>query len=154
MERYFLQPGFVYISDKHCIIHTILGSCVAVALWDSNKKYGGMNHYIYSRSVKNERNCRYGDVSMHVMINYMLFNKSRLCDLRAHIAGGSSSSEYWRQLGVDNYETAAKILGSYGIPIVSCDVGGFAGRKVVFDNCSGEMAVSSRFSRRHNILYE
>lgn len=144
MERFFLQPGFVYISEKHSIIHTILGSCVSVAIWDSNRQYGGMNHYIYSRSLKNERNCRFGDVSVHVLINYMLYNKSRVCDLRAHITGGSSSSEYWQQLGMDNYETAVNILESYGISIVTFDVGGFTGRKVVFDNYSGEITIKNK----------
>lgn len=135
------------------MIHTILGSCVSAAIWDCNKNYGGMNHYIYSRCVKNEQNCRYGDVSMQVIINYMLFNGSRPGDLRAHVAGGGSSSEYWRQIGVDNYETAVKILRSYGIPIVSYDVGGFAGRKVVFDNYSGEISISKRPNNQRNFLY-
>jgi chemotaxis receptor (MCP) glutamine deamidase CheD len=42
----FLLPGTLHCSAEHAIIATILGSCVAVCLWDCVRGNGGMNHFL------------------------------------------------------------------------------------------------------------
>lgn len=40
-ETYYLHPGYIYISRQQETIQTVLGSCVAVCLWDQSQKCGG-----------------------------------------------------------------------------------------------------------------
>jgi chemotaxis protein CheD len=44
--RVYLAPGLLYASAGAAQVTTILGSCVAVCLWDSEGRVGGMNHFL------------------------------------------------------------------------------------------------------------
>lgn len=140
-QKYFLHAGYIFISEQPYQLHTVLGSCVSVCLWDSGRRLGGMNHYIYSMSLKNERNCKYGNVSIPLMIEMMLHNGSALPDIKAHVIGGGSNLGLNSKIGEENILIADKILGNAGIPVVIRNVGGQYGRKVVFDNHTGEIEV-------------
>ncbi|MEI6986387.1 MAG: chemotaxis protein CheD, partial [Rhodospirillaceae bacterium] len=41
-----LLPGDIYCDRTPQYLGTVLGSCVAVCLWDSQLRFGGMNHYL------------------------------------------------------------------------------------------------------------
>ncbi|HEX2974864.1 MAG TPA: chemotaxis protein CheD, partial [Bacteroidales bacterium] len=43
---HFLYPSTLFVSREPVIVNTILGSCVAVCLYDTLLKYGGINHYM------------------------------------------------------------------------------------------------------------
>src|SRR5579864_7429161 len=45
-QRVYLQPGALHASAEATQVTTILGSCVAVCLWDSKLHTGGMNHFL------------------------------------------------------------------------------------------------------------
>src|SRR5438045_940764 len=45
-QRAYLLPGQLYASAEPCQIKTILGSCVAICLWDKRRGAGGMNHFL------------------------------------------------------------------------------------------------------------
>lgn len=152
-EKYFLQPGSIYVSEKPCLIHTVLGSCVSVCLWDSGRGCGGMNHYIYGRWTKGERNAKYGDVSIRYMIGLMTGNGSRCADLRAHITGGGFNPELGSEIGRENRAVAEEILKEKGITVVTADVGGQTGRKVVFNNMTGEIVVYKGINVRKSDWY-
>jgi chemotaxis protein CheD len=40
----FLKPGALYISEKPAIVSTILGSCIAVTIFNKRLKVGGICH--------------------------------------------------------------------------------------------------------------
>src|ERR1051326_187977 len=42
----FLQPGHLVIATEPMQVTTILGSCVAVCLFDTTKRIGGINHFM------------------------------------------------------------------------------------------------------------
>src|SRR6185503_16258878 len=42
--RVYLAPGRLYASAGPVQVTTILGSCVAVCLWDAHERVGGINH--------------------------------------------------------------------------------------------------------------
>ncbi|HON11080.1 MAG TPA: chemotaxis protein CheD, partial [Chitinispirillaceae bacterium] len=64
-ETYYLHPGYIYISRQQETIQTVLGSCVAVCLWDQSQKCGGMNHFLYpvTREATNATP-RFGNVAI------------------------------------------------------------------------------------------
>jgi chemotaxis protein CheD len=49
-QRAYLLPGQLHVSADPCQIRTILGSCVAICLWDSHLGVGGMNHFLLPAS--------------------------------------------------------------------------------------------------------
>ena len=141
MEKYFLQPGFIFVSEQPCYIQTVLGSCVSVCIWDAARKYGGMNHYIYSKPFGNENSARFGTISIPYLLKLMAENGSLAQNLRAHIIGGGYSVFAGPAIGEANTEVAEEILDRSGISVVTKDTGGQTGRKVVFNNYNGEIIV-------------
>lgn len=49
MKRIMLSIGDVVVSKEPAMLETILGSCVAVCLWDEKIGMGGMNHIMLPR---------------------------------------------------------------------------------------------------------
>ena len=45
-ESVYLHPGQVYTAGHAALVSTILGSCVAVCLWDPLVRVAGINHYL------------------------------------------------------------------------------------------------------------
>ncbi len=43
---YYLYPAVLYASNKPYFIKTILGSCIAVCIWDNNLHIGRMCYYM------------------------------------------------------------------------------------------------------------
>ena len=140
-NNFYLQPGFIFVSQEPHFIHTVLGSCVSVCLWDSVNRYGGMNHYIYGKCNNGGRNGRYGQVSLPHLLRLMLDMGSKKEDLKAHLIGGARNVQLNSLVGDENVALAEKWLKKNGIPVIVKDVGGEHGRKVVFHNQSGEVYI-------------
>ena len=140
-NNFYLYPGYIFVSQEPHFIHTVLGSCVSVCLWDSVNLFGGMNHYIYGKCNGNERNGRYGEVSLPHMLQLMLDMGSKKANLKAHLIGGARNAQLNSFVGDENIAIAEKWLKKNRIPIMVKDVGGEFGRKVVFHNKSGEVYI-------------
>jgi chemotaxis protein CheD len=141
-NKYFLQPGYIFVSKDPYFIHTVLGSCISVCIWDSKLKIGGMNHYIYARPFEKERNAKFGSISVPHLINLMIDMGASKINLKSHIIGGSQSTMMTNSsVGRENIKVAEDILRKNYIDIVTMDIGGEMGRKVIFDNKTGEVVV-------------
>ena len=144
MERkyYYLNPGYIFYSEEPYIVETVLGSCIAVCLWDRERRVGAMNHFVFSDGGKiNEQNGKYGNYSTPHLIQIMLEHGSRISDLQACLAGGANSRIMQMDVGGRNLRTAKEILNRYKIMIVNEWTGGYRGRKVKFDTLTGNMEV-------------
>ena len=141
---YHLEPGFVYASAKGAVIRTVVGSCVAVCLWDSRLMVGGMNHFIHPATrEKDQRTTSFGNVALPVLVK-MMYREfgSKKSDLQAQIFGGGSPMNMGqRSVGAENVAVARDFLGRVGIRIYSEDVGGHLGRKILFDTATGQAAI-------------
>lgn len=153
MEKFYLQPGFLFVSEQPYYISTVLGSCVSVCIWDSFRQYGGMNHYIHAMDSKNQRSTRYGSVAIPHMLKLMFKNGSTPKQLRAHIIGGGHSLFSNSVIGDDNVAIACEMLKENGITVVTTDTGGQTGRKVVFNNYTGEIIVYKGINVRRDDWY-
>ncbi|MDD3014170.1 MAG: chemotaxis protein CheD [Candidatus Gastranaerophilales bacterium] len=141
-QKYFLHPGYIFVSKKPYIIHTVLGSCISVCIWDSKLKFGGMNHYIHPYPFNNERNTQFGTVSIPHMIKLLVNMGGNTTNFKTHIVGGATSSQMQNSLiGKNNITVAEKILKENSIDIITFDTGGDMGRKVIFDNETGEIVI-------------
>lgn len=138
---YFLKPGEIFVSSDLTIIHTVLGSCVSVCIYDTRNDIGGMNHFIYHHAMINARSCRYGDVAVPHLIKLLIKMGGDPKNFIAHIVGGSQNLIPGSFIGDENIKIAKEILQKYGIPIGVIDIGGKAFRKLKFNNLSGEIEI-------------
>ncbi|MBF0343680.1 MAG: chemotaxis protein CheD [Nitrospirae bacterium] len=138
---HFLYPGNIYAHREPCTITTILGSCVAVCLWDPVLKYGGMNHYLLPLwNGDGLPSPRYGNIAIDKLIEKMLSLGCNKRALKAKIFGGASMMQQTSGLlnvGERNIIVADDVLNDLGIPILSSDLGGNLGRKIVFNTDTG-----------------
>jgi len=141
--NYFLKPGYIYLPMRPTVVSTVLGSCVTVVLWDRKRKRGGINHFQLPHCRKAEKTtARYGDASTLMLIRMMIQDGSKRKHLEAQIFGGAYNKEISsKDIGLENIRIARKVLARYGIRIVSEDVGGERGRKIIFDAVLNEVAV-------------
>lgn len=143
VRDYFLRPGFIYLPDRPTTISTVLGSSVAVSLYDKSLKTGGMNHFLFPYvGGRQKTTALYGNVAVLTLIRMMTDNGSKLSNLEAQIFGGAFNNEYSkRNIGNDNFKSARHILSNQKIKIVSEDVGGELGRKIIFNTANYETGI-------------
>ncbi|MCP4644244.1 MAG: chemotaxis protein CheD [bacterium] len=140
---YYLEPGYIYFSRRAAAVRAVLGSCVAICIWDRALKFGGMNHFIWP-SMQDPDNAtpKYGNVATTALLRMMQEAGCRRHDLVAHLLGGAAQEDCpTDDLGGRNAAVAREVLAKKGVKVLSEDVGGHVGRKVVFDTGSGELAV-------------
>jgi chemotaxis protein CheD len=140
---YHLEPGYIYFSRVPAVVRTVLGSCVAICLWDRRRSFGGINHFLYPFTKhRKEATPKFGNVAVSTLLRIMEEAGSLRSDLRAQIYGGGyPEGAEGPDIGAENVRVARRMLNRKGIRIVSEDVGGNLGRKIVFDTASGHVAV-------------
>ena len=140
--RLYLHAGQIHASAEPCRVTTILGSCVAVCVWEPRAQIGGVNHFLLPYCAGNGLSTpRFGNVAVASLIEKLLALGARKGSLQAKVFGGACVIEAFRgsarHLGEKNVEMALSALGEAGIPVVARDVGGQRGRKLVFDTGGG-----------------
>jgi chemotaxis protein CheD len=139
-----VQPGGRYATKDAVDIKTLLGSCVAACLFDSEAKVAGLNHFLlaaprYSKTMPFTATDagRYGINAMELLINDMVKLGAARSKLKAKVFGGASVLNLMggtRFLCVNevNQRFVRDYLATEGIPIVSEDLGGNLGRVIHF----------------------
>jgi len=142
IKEYFLHPGYIFVTAEPYIMETVLGSCITVCLWDRIKKIGGMNHYIYPECKRKEdRTARYGNISIPYMIKMMIEKGADIDNVIAYSAGGARNIHLSSFVGDNNIRVAREVLMKRNIKLVKTDFGGIKGRKVRFNNVTGEFKI-------------
>ena len=143
LQTHFLYPSALFVSRKPCRIKTILGSCIAVCLWDPVLQYGGMNHFMLPLwNGQGLASPKYGNIAIEKLISKMLQHGSKKEQLRAKLFGGSQRLETKissMEIGKRNILLAKDYLQDEKIPVVSNSVGGSRGRKIVFHTETGDV---------------
>jgi len=142
----YLQPGRLFVSLEPAVITTILGSCVAICLWDATLRAGGMNHYMLPFETSPAGSCaRFGSVACRELIRRMIEMGTRRERLRAAVFGGACVVGNIRvageHVGTKNVDLADALLAEERILVVHRDVAGRRGRKVCFETDSGRFTV-------------
>jgi chemotaxis protein CheD len=106
-------------------------------MWDARRRIGGANHFLLPQSADNaEPSTRYGDVAVPQLVEALLALGCNERHLQAKLFGGANVVKAFRGaddlLGMQNAQVARELLEAYGIPVVTCDLGGQQGRKVIF----------------------
>ncbi len=148
MRQVYLHPGDLYVSAAPASLKIIVGSCVAVCIYDFRLKMGGATHFLLpTLAGEGQPSPRYGDVAIATLLQELRKCGSRKQDLQAHLYGGacvlSAFSNGAREpIGEQNIRLATDTLSRAGIPVLRWDTGGSKGRKIAMRTDTGEITCS------------
>jgi chemotaxis protein CheD len=161
----FLAAGQFYFGQGRVRVKTLLGTCVAITLWDPTTRRGGMCHYLLpargsTPSTTNSAPGHYADEVMGLFANELLATRTSAGMYVVKVFGGGnmfpdqltdpdcrkqSCSDARRAkcvgVGCQNISVAHQLLASHGFSIAFEDVGGHGSRQLVFDVWSGDVWV-------------
>lgn len=150
---HFLYPAAIFVKKSPYIISTILGSCVAVCLWDKKLKYGGMNHYLLPLwNGQGLASPKFGSIAIEKLVEKMVALGSDPKHIQAKVFGGGEvikTSINHFNIGNRNIEIAHSILKDFKIPIISENTGGKQGRKILMNTTTGEIRM--KFIPNHSL---
>lgn len=150
MNAVKILPGEYFVANEELTIMTVLGSCIAACIWDSQRRIGGMNHFMLPEGTPLDTSGRYGSYAMELLINEMIKLGASRENLQAKVFGGGQviSSFTTMNVGERNTKFVMDYLQTERIPIVSKDVLDIYPRKVVFFPLSGK-AMVKRLAHSH-----
>ncbi|MBI1867093.1 MAG: chemotaxis protein CheD [Methylocystis sp.] len=135
-----IQGQYKVSDDPDAVLATVLGSCVAACLRDSEAGVGGMNHFLlpgdHGASHNGEAE-RYGVHLMELLVNGLLKSGARRERLEGKLFGGAKMMEGLSDIGAKNAAFAKHFLNNEGIRIVAEHLGGTHGRRVEYCPVSG-----------------
>lgn len=141
IPKHFLFPGAIHVAVEVCEITTVLGSCVAVCLWDQLHGGGGMNHFMLPLwNGEGLATPKYGNIAMERLLEHLFAIGVRKQHLVAKVFGGANllaTSSAACPIGERNIELAMTQLEEWRIPVVASDLGGHTGRKVIMNTMTG-----------------
>lgn len=140
-NKHFLFPGTIFAEPQEYLISTVLGSCVAVCLWDQAARRGGMNHIMLPLwNGEGLATPKYGNIAMEKLLAKVLSIGCRRENLLAKVFGGANVNGTGLEvfmIGDRNITLAFQMLEEFRIPVVARDVGGQVGRKIIMNSASG-----------------
>ena len=141
--EYMLLPGYIFLNPEPSLISTVLGSNVAVSLWDEKRKCGGMTNYLYPENGSDEpARAWYGNVAIKHLARMLVEEGAKRRDIKAQIFGGAATDDRnCIEIARRNVLVAKKMILELRIDLVSEDTGGNLGRKVVFNSEKNEAVV-------------
>lgn len=145
IAKHYLYPSALFASKEPTVVSTVLGTCVAVCLFDPMTKIGGINHYMLPLWNGEElASPKYGNIAIEKLILTVLKYGASKKHLQAKVFGGKTEhdgkAQFYR-IGERNIEIATSMLGQERIPIVAHSVGGGYGKKLEFHTATGDVYV-------------
>jgi chemotaxis protein CheD len=148
----------IAIARTPTILKTMdLGSCIAIALFDPQRKIGALSHILLPKKDSSTKRTagndgKFADSAIKSMIQKMRGAGCDIGDIRAKIVGGAKffhtnknrcSGSRNNSIGSANIEMAIQVLNEFGIPIVAQDVGGDYCRRIQFFSHTGKLIVET-----------
>ncbi len=139
------------VSQGDVIISSVgLGSCVAIALYDTRTTVGGLAHILVpspslSRDTSNP--AKFPSTAVPLLVEEMR-RRGASADITAKIAGGASMFASLIpaggiNMGERNATATRQALQDAGVPLVGEDIGGEHGRSVYFHLRDGRLEIRS-----------
>jgi chemotaxis protein CheD len=140
-----INPG-AWAVESEQPLSTLLGSCVAVCLFDPKLRIGGLNHFmlptIRRSSHDDVDSLLSGDFAMEALLNALLHQGAQKGRLQAKAFGGGTiinQGGVVTNIGVRNSSFAREWLDREGIPLLATDFLGPWSRKVLFLPGTGDV---------------
>lgn len=142
-DSIYLYPANLVVPMPPTEVHTILGSCVAVCIYDKLNKMGGINHYMLPFwNGQGLPSPKYGNIAIEKLIDKIIHNGGNKSQFVAKVFGGGEVIQNMNtqfNIGQRNILVAEELLGELKIPIVAQSTGGKLGRKIIYNTKTGEV---------------
>lgn len=140
----YLAAGELGVYRRSLYVKTVLGSCVALCLWDGAARVAGINHFLLPTAPRAELDdLRFGSVSCSRLLERMRQAGAELRRLRVALIGGGSPTggASDESVGAANARAALRVLNRHGLVVHRQETGGSYGRKLLFNTGTGALAV-------------
>lgn len=122
------------------MVTTVLGSCIAVCLFDEKRGIGGINHYMLPFWNGRElASPKYGNIAIESLVKKIEQLGSKRENLVAKVFGGANQLNHKMGVGQRNIKIAEELLSDLKIKVVAKSLGGHKGRKLNFNTSTGEV---------------
>ena len=152
-----IHVGEIHVSRTPVIVRTLLGSCIAVCLWDGARRIGGMNHFLLPDGDPHHgASARFGGHAMERLIGAMLELGADRRRLVAKIFGGANVLEIPdARPGVPEWNVAfiREFFAREPIPVLAEDLGGSLARVIRFDTTTNRVQVRRVARPRARVLW-
>jgi chemotaxis protein CheD len=135
------------VENKPIELVTSVGSCVAICLYDSTNKCGGLAHIMLPNSAMAPQDflpCKFADTAIPALSSAVREISGKETPLSAKIAGGANVfkfDETGPTIGTKNVEAVKTSLNENRIRLVAEDVGGSYGRRIAFNLRNGSVVI-------------
>ncbi len=153
-KHIYLYPSTLFASKDKKEIHTVLGSCISICLFDPVNNIGGINHYMLPIwNGEGLASPKYGNIALEKLLEKMGNLGAQTNNLKAKIFGGaeilSNPGNRKFSVGFKNTILATEYLEKLRIPIIARSTGGNLGRKIIYDTSTNE--IIQRFIKPNKI---
>lgn len=139
-----IHPG-AWAIEPDRPLSTLLGSCIAVCLFDPQARVGGLNHFMLP-SIRRGSNddvdsLLSGAYAMEALLNALLQRGAKKVRIQAKAFGGGTiinTSGNLMTIGARNADFTKEWLNREGIPLLASDFLGPWSRKVLFLPTTGD----------------
>ena len=144
----FLKPGEIAVSSEPMRVTTLLGSCVAVTLFNPRLRLGAICHALLpschkDASCSNLDSGKYVECAIAIMLEEFRTRGVLTGEIEAKLFGGSDMFDMvdGRRLSVgrQNMDMAEQVLERAAVRVLTRDLGGPRGRKIIFHSHTGEV---------------
>jgi chemotaxis protein CheD len=148
----YLKPGELCISKQPAVVTTVLGSCISVTFFHRPSGLAAICHALQPRCQQTApcptqcpNRYRYAACVIEEMSHCMAGKGVYLKEVEVKLFGGAAMMGRFNgktmahSVGQQNIEAAMQALAKAGLTIKVADVGGFFGRKLIFDTVSGDV---------------
>jgi len=136
------------VESKPIELVTSVGSCVAICIYDSTNKCGGLAHIMLPNSAIAPQDfppCKFADTAIPALANAVREISGKETRLSAKIAGGANIFKFENNngphIGAKNVDAVKTSLNANKIRLVAEAVGGSYGRRINFNIRSGVVAI-------------
>jgi chemotaxis receptor (MCP) glutamine deamidase CheD len=142
-NRISLYIGEVAASQSPVLLDTLLGSCVAVCLYDPVLRIGGMNHILLPKCQAGDKSPRCGVHAMELLINELMKLGGEKKRFIAKAFGGANIFPGMKMspVGEENAIFVRQFLATEKIPLVSERMGGNHAVRLYFHTDTGKAYV-------------
>lgn len=144
-KQHRLNIGDVVASRTPAVLHTVLGSCVSICLWDPVELVGGMNHILLPKGANEGHATRFGLNAMELLINKIMAMGGSRSRLVAKAFGGANviASLQSPTVGERNAEFVKGFLAAERIALVAQRLGGNQAVEVRFSTDTAKAMVGT-----------
>jgi chemotaxis protein CheD len=147
VRELLLNPGEYAVGDANCRMRTVLGSCVSITLWEPQRRFGAMSHFLLAgrgSAPGAALDARYGEEALTLMLRELAQVGVSAQQCQAKIFGGGNmfpeaTVPGAQHVGRRNGESARSFLRELGIAVQSESLFGCGHRQIVFNVATGDV---------------